>query len=235
MKLHITAALVISSILFNSCGGTAETVSTEKPSAQPTINNALEWSTSSMEARFVYEQNIRIALEKINMMMDRGESMGKGLFVDAAFLLFNQSQVYEFFKTTGKAGSEFNIHELGEFCRLQFEPSMIQLLQRANEAGMSIYLMASEEEVSNIFIGLNSENIMVQSCVLKYSAKYGKYAENMTLAELNEEGRIGLVLTTSLGEITSMQGELPIAGRSISDLYKTLGEKLILFPNPAFN
>ena len=76
---------------------------------------------------------------------------------------------------------------------------------------------------------------MAQSCMMKHGVKYGRYATNLTLSELNEEGRIGLIITTSLGEIQSIQGELPIAGRSTSELYKTIGDKLLLFPNPAFN
>ena len=236
MKPQITAAIIISAFLISSCGGSSKVANVEK--TVPTVlaqNTALEWANSSMEAHFIYEQNVGIAMDIIHTMMDRGESVGKGLFIDAAFLLFDQTKVYEFFKSTGRAGSEFRIREMGEYCRMQFEPSMIELMKRANEAGMSIYLMAPEEEITDIFTGLNSQNIMAQSCMMKHGVKYGRYATNLTLSELNEEGRIGLIITTSLGEIQSIQGELPIAGRSTSELYKTIGDKLLLFPNPAFN
>ena len=63
----------------------------------------------------------------------------------------------------------------------------------------------------------------------------GSKAQNITLTELKNENRIGMILTTSLGEASGFTGMTDAMSDSVIELYKKVADKLILFPNPAFN
>jgi hypothetical protein len=64
---------------------------------------------------------------------------------------------------------------------------------------------------------------------------YGKTAENNTLVESYEANRVGLVLTTSLGESNLIRGMKDDFQENSSKLFDYFGDKIIVFPNPAFN
>ena len=64
---------------------------------------------------------------------------------------------------------------------------------------------------------------------------YGKTSENNTLVESHESDRVALVLTTSLGESNLIRGMKDDFQQNSSKLFDYFGDKIIVFPNPAFN
>ncbi len=98
MKLHITAALTISALALASCGTQKEAAEAAAPApVVKEVNEALNWSVKNAEARYLYSQNMRLAADKVQDLMNKGESVGKAVFIDATFLLFNQNMTYEYF------------------------------------------------------------------------------------------------------------------------------------------
>ena len=53
--------------------------------------------------------------------------------------------------------------------------------------------------------------------------------------EYYEANRVGLVLTTSLGESNLIRGMKDDFQENSSKLFDYFGDKIIVFPNPAFN
>ena len=123
MKLHITAALTISALALASCGTQKEAAEAAAPApVVKEVNEALNWSVKNAEARYLYNQNMRLAADKVQDLMNKGESVGKAVFIDATFLLFNQNMTYEYFANFGTINDEFNVGELRGYCRNQYEP-----------------------------------------------------------------------------------------------------------------
>lgn len=236
MKLHITAALTISALALASCGTQKEAAEAAAPApVVKEVNEALNWSVKNSEARYLYNQNMRLAAEKVQDLMNKGESVGKAVFIDATFLLFNQNMTYEYFANFGTINDEFNVGELRGYCRNQYEPQAIEFIRMCAEAGMEIILMAPEKDAIEIMQDLQKQNFQVFASMMTSQPQYGKYAENITLREYAAGNRVALVLTSSLGEASEFTMSRGPKGFELNEMYKAFGDQLILFPNPAFN
>jgi predicted secreted acid phosphatase len=236
MKLHITAALTISALALASCGTQKEAAEAAAPApVVKEVNEALNWSVKNAEARYLYNQNMRLAADKVQDLMNKGESVGKAVFIDATFLLFNQNMTYEYFANFGTINDEFNVGELRGYCRNQYEPQAIEFIRMCAEAGMEIILMAPEKDAIEIMQDLQQQNFQVFASMMTSQPQYGKYAENITLREYAAGNRVALVLTSSLGEASEFTMSRGPKGFELNEMYKAFGDQLILFPNPAFN
>ncbi len=236
MKRHITAALTISALALASCGTQKEAAEAAAPApVVKEVNEALNWSVKTAEARYLYSQNMRMATDRVRSMMNRGESLGQAVFIDVAFLLFNQNMTYEYFVNFGTINDEFNVGELRGYCRNQYEPQAIEFIRMCAEAGMEIILMAPEKDAIEIMQDLQKQNFQVFASMMTSQPQYGKYAENITLREYAAGNRVALVLTSSLGEASEFTMSRGPKGFELNEMFKAFGDQLILFPNPAFN
>ena len=236
MKLHITAALTISALALASCGTQKEAAEAAAPApVVKEVNEALNWSAKNAEARYLYSQNMRMATDRVRSMMNRGESLGQAVFIDATFLLFNQNMTYEYFANFGSVSDEFNIGELRGYCRNQYEPAAIEFIRMCGEAGMEVILMSPEKEAMDIIQDLQKQNLQVFPSMMTSQPQYGKYAENITMREYAAGNRVALVLTSSLGEASELTLSRGPKGFELNEMHKAFGDRLILFPNPAFN
>jgi len=234
MKKHIIALLAISLLGSASCGTQKEAVKTTAPVVKE-VNEALNWSAKKAEARYLYSQNMRMATDRVRSIMDRGESIGQAVFIDAAFLLFNQNMTYEYFANFGQVSDEFYIGELRGYCRNQYEPAAIELIRMCRESGMEVILMTPEKDAMDIMEDLQKQDLQVFPSMMTSQPQYGKYAENITLREYASGNRVALVLTSSLGEASELTLVHGPKGFELNEMYKAFGDRLILFPNPAFN
>jgi hypothetical protein len=157
------------------------------------------------------------------------------VFIEPTFLLFNQNMTYEYFANFGSINDEFNVGELRGYCRNQYEPQAIEFIRMCAEAGMEINLMAPEKEAIEIMQDLQKQNFQVFPSMMTSQPQYGKYAENITLREYAAGNRVALVLTSSLGEASEFTLSRGPKGFELNEMFKTFGDRLILFPNPAFN
>jgi predicted secreted acid phosphatase len=236
MKRHITAALTISALALASCGTQKEAAEATAPApVVKEVNEALNWSVKNAEARYLYSQNMRLAADKVQDLMNKGESVGKAVFIEPTFLLFNQNMTYEYLANFGSINDEFNIGELRGYCRNQYEPQALEFIRMCAEAGMEIILMAPEKEAIEIMQDLQKQNFQVFPSMMTSQPQYGKYAENITLREYAAGNRVALVLTSSLGEASEFTLSRGPKGFELNEMFKTFGDRLILFPNPAFN
>jgi len=236
MKRHITAALTISALALASCGTQKEVAEATAPApVVKEVNEALNWSVKNAEARYLYSQNMRMATDRVRSMMDRGESVGQAVFIDAAFLLFNQNMTYEYFSNFGSVGDEFYLGELRGYCRNQYEPAAIEFIRMCREAGMEVILMSPEKDAMDIMQDLQKQDLQVFPSMMTSRPQFGKYAENITLREYAAGNRVGLVLTSSLGEASEFTMSRGPKGFELNEMFKAFGDRLILFPNPAFN
>ena len=236
MKQHITAALTISALALASCGTQKEVAEAATPApVVKEVNEALNWSVKNAEARYLYSQNMRLAADKVQDLMNKGESVGKGVFIEPTFLLFNQNMTYEYFANFGSINDEFNVGELRGYCRNQYEPQALEFIRMCAEAGMEIILMAPEKEAIEIMQDLQKQNFQVFPSMMTSQPQYGKYAENITLREYAAGNRVALVLTSSLGEASEVTLSRGPKGFELNEMFKTFGDRLILVPNPAFN
>ena len=236
MKLHITAALTISALALASCGTQKEAAEAAAPAPViKEVNEALNWSVKNAEARYLYSQNMRLAADKVEDLMNKGESVGKAVFIEPTFLLFNQNMTYEYFANFGSINDEFNVGELRGYCRNQYEPQALEFIRMCAEAGMEIILMAPEKEAIEIMQDLQKQNFQVFPSMMTSQPQYGKYAENITLREYAAGNRVALVLTSSLGEASEFTLSRGPKGFELNEMFKTFGDRLILFPTPAFN
>jgi predicted secreted acid phosphatase len=236
MKRHITAALTISALALASCGTQKEAAEAAAPApVVKEVNEALNWSVKNAEARYLYSQNMRLAAYKVHDLMNKGESVGKAVFIEPTFLLFNQNMTYEYFANFGSINDEFNIGELRGYCRNQYEPQALEFIRMCSEAGMEVILMAPEKEAIEIMQDLQKQNFQVFASMMTSQPQYGKYAENITLREYAAGNRVALVLTSSLGEASEFTMSRGPKGFELNEIFKAFGDRLILFPNPAFN
>ncbi|MEL0335173.1 MAG: hypothetical protein VW980_05200, partial [Flavobacteriales bacterium] len=175
MKRHITAALTISALALASCGTQKEVAEATAPApVVKEVNEALNWSVKNSEARYLYNQNMRLAADKVQDLMNKGESVGKAVFIDATFLLFNQNMTYEYFANFGTINDEFNVGELRGYCRNQYEPQAIEFIRMCAEAGMEIILMAPEKDAIEIMQDLQKQNFQVFASMMTSQPQYGK-------------------------------------------------------------
>jgi len=236
MKQHITAALTISALALASCGTQKEAAEAAAPApVVKEVNEALNWSVKNAEARYLYSQNMKVAADKVQHLMNKGESVGKAVFIEPTFLLFNQNMTYEYFANFGSINDEFNIGELRGYCRNQYEPQALEFIRMCSEAGMEVILMAPEKEAIEIMQDLQKQNFQVFASMMTSQPQYGKYAENITLREYAAGNRVALVLTSSLGEASEFTMSRGPKGFELNEIFKAFGDRLILFPNPAFN
>lgn len=236
MKRHITAVLTISALALASCGTQKEAAEATAPDpVVKEVNEALNWSVKNAEARYLYSQNMRLAADKVQDLMNKGESVGKAVFIEPTFLLFNQNMTYEYFANFGSINDEFNVGELRGYCRNQYEPQALEFIRMCAEAGLEIILMAPEKEAIEIMQDLQKQNFQVFPSMMTSQPQYGKYAENITLREYAAGNRVALVLTSSLGEASEFTLSRGPKGFELNEMFKTFGDRLILFPNPAFN
>lgn len=236
MKRHITAALTISALALASCGTQKEAAEAATPApVVKEVNEALNWSVKNAEARYLYSQNMRLAADKVQDLMNKGESVGKAVFIEPTFLLFNQNMTYEYFANFGSINDEFNVGELRGYCRNQYQPEAVELIRMCAEAGMEIILMAPEKDAVEIMQDLQKQNFQVFASMMTGQPQYGKYAENITLREYAAGNRVALVLTSSLGEASEFTMSRGPKGFELNEMFKAFGDRLILFPNPAFN
>ena len=236
MKRHITAVLTISALALASCGTQKEAAEAAAPAPLvKEVNEALNWSVKNAEARYLYSQNMRMATDRVRSMMDRGESVGQAVFIDAAFLLFNQNMTYEYFSNFGSVGDEFYVGELRGYCRNQYEPAAIEFIRMCREAGMEVILMSPEKDAMDIMQDLQKQDLQVFPSMMTSQPQYGKYAENITMREYAAGNRVALVLTSSLGEASELTLSRGPKGFELNEMHKAFGDRLILFPNPAFN
>jgi len=236
MKLHITAALTISALALASCGTQKEAAEAAAPApVVKEVNEALNWSVKNTEARYLYTQNMRLAADKVQDLMNKGESVGKAVFIEPTFLLFNQNMTYEYFANFGSINDEFYVGELRGYCRNQYEPAAIEFIRMCREAGMEVILMSPEKDAMDIMQDLQKQDLQVFPSMMTSRPQYGKYAENNTLREYAQGNRVALVLTSSLGEASELTLSHGPKGFELSEIHKAFGDRLILFPNPAFN
>jgi len=236
MKRHITAALTISALALASCGTQKEAAEAAAPApVVKEVNEALNWSVKNAEARYLYSQNMKVAADKVQNLMNKGESVGKAVFIEPTFLLFNQNMTYEYFANFGSINDEFNIGELRGYCRNQYEPQALEFIRMCSEAGMEVILMAPEKDAIEIMQDLQKQNFQVFASMMTSQPQYGKYAENITLREYAAGNRVALVLTSSLGEASEFTMSRGPKGFELNEMHKSFGDRLILFPNPAFN
>jgi len=186
MKRHITAALTISALALASCGTQKEAAEAAAPApVAKEVNEALNWSVKNAEARYLYSQNMRLAADKVQDLMNKGEA--------------------------------------------------VELIRMCAEAGMEIILMAPEKDAVEIMQDLQKQNFQVFASMMTSQPQYGKYAENITLREYAAGNRVALVLTSSLGEASEFTMSRGPKGFELNEMFKAFGDRLILFPNPAFN
>lgn len=236
MKRHITAVLTISALALASCGTQKEAAEAAAPApVVKEVNEALNWSVNNAEARYLYSQNMKVAADKVQNLMNKGESVGKAVFIEPTFLLFNQNMTYEYFANFGSINDEFNVGELRGYCRNQYEPQALEFIRMCAEAGMEVILMAPEKDAIEIMQDLQKQNFQVFASMMTSQPQYGKYAENITLREYAAGNRVALVLTSSLGEASEFTMSRGPKGFELNEMHKSFGDRLILFPNPAFN
>jgi len=236
MKLHITGVLTISALALASCGTQKVVMETTAPKDEKKVlNEAQSWATNSKEARFIYYQNLKSAEYKVQRLMNEGLSERKAVFIDPTFLLFNQNKTYEYLTSFEDLDGQFNIGELRGYCKNQYSAQVIELLRLCNEAGMEVILMIPEQDAMEILDDLQKNNIQAVGSIMHTEPIPGRFAENITLREYAATGRVGLILTSSLGEAsdyTMSKGEKVIDDSSV---FESFGDKIILFSNPAVN
>jgi hypothetical protein len=229
MKKIITAALAISALALTSCIGTAKkVVATTK--VKP-VNTAFEWSKRG-EFAYLYLQAFDLAESKLDAISSEED---QAVCIDAPFLLIDPLATTRFFTEVVEPGTAFGIDELTEFSKNAYSERGIAFLRACSKKGLIVYLLAPEKQVKGIIADLLSMHIEVMSCMIEGEITPGSKAQNITLTELKNENRIGMILTTSLGEASGFTGMTDAMSDSVIELYKKVADKLILFPNPAFN
>ena len=234
MKKIITAALAISALALTSCVGSAKAVvsTTEVVTKIKPVNTAFEWSKGG-EFAYLYLQTFDLAESKLDAVASKG--MGQAIFIDAPFLLIDPVATTRFFTDVIEPGTAFRINELAGFSKNTYSERGIAFLRACSERGLMIYILANEKEITGIIQDLSRMQIEVMPCMIEGEIIPGSMAQNMTLMELKNGNRLGMILTTSLGEASGFTGMTDAMRESASQLYQEVADKLILFPNPAFN
>jgi predicted secreted acid phosphatase len=101
--------------------------------------------------------------------------------------------------------------------------------------GVEVVFMAPEMELDATMADLQKLGFNSTGAMMDEFPHYGKTSSNMTLMEYKSGNRVVMVLSTSLGEASSMTGVKYATGNTVDDLFEAFGDKLILFPNPASN
>ena len=227
MNRHITALLANSATILTSCSlgesalhGTSE------------LDSSFEWRSSN-EFGFIYKQNFKYA--EFLIEKQRGNvTAGGSVFIDVPFILFSQESINDYYKDIA-GGKKLKLQKVSALESMKFSSDALSFLQACQNADFQIVLMASEQESAAVIKALEKHEIMAAPSMVGDHLIYGKTAENNTLVESYETNRVALVLTTSLGEsnlIRSMEDDFQ---ENSSKLFDYFGDKIIVFPNPAFN
>ena len=230
MKKHIIALLAISTLGLASCGTQKEAVA-DVPPPPPPVNPALEWRKSS-EFDYIYKQTFNYASEMLQRKM--GTKDGIAVFIDVPFLLFDQDVLNQYIESVAKE-DELRLEEVEGFSKYRYNEYALNFLRMCQDAGVQVYLMANERDVSGTIEDLAKKNINVFPSMYEGRHEYGQAGTNITMMEMTQSNRIALVLTTALGEANSLTGMGRAVNENMDELIRVHGDKLILFPNPAFN
>ena len=236
MRLPIIAALSISVLTLFSCGG-AKPASTEaivEVASEKPRNTALEWSAANSDARYIHRQLFALATQRLSSIMNTGR-LSQAVFIDASFLLLPQDATFPFFSEMRSPKDGFRPQELFEFARFEFDPVAMEFIRFCYESGVEIILTSTEMDSRAIIEELMKKNYMVQGSNIEGEPRYGRYSNNITLNEYAQQDRLALLLTTSLGEATSITSMGNPKSSEVDEVFKRFGSKVILFPNPTFN
>ena len=231
MKKHIIALLAISALGLASCGTQKEAVA-DIPPPPPPINPAMEWRKSS-EFEYINKQTFNYAADMLQRKLG-SIKQGPVVFIDVPFLLLDQNTMNRYYDQSENP-RELRIREAQEVSRFDYNLDALNFLRLCQESGIEVFLMAPEQEVLPTIEDLAKKNIVVSPSMFDGTPEYGRIGRNVTMMEMTESGRIALILTTSLGEATSLTGMGRAVNENIDELMRVHGDKLILFPNPAFN
>ena len=227
MNRHITVLLAISSTILTSCS--------LKESALKGItelNSSFEWRSSD-EFKFIYKQNFKYA--EFLIEKQRGNFTAGGIvFIDVPFILLSQESVNEYYKDIA-GGKKLKLQKVSSLESMKFDSDALKFLQACQNIDLQIVLLAGEQESKPIIKGLEKFGITAAPSMVGDYLVYGKTSENNTLVESHESDRVALVLTTSLGESNLIRGMKDDFQQNSSKLFDYFGDKIIVFPNPAFN
>lgn len=229
MKRHITAVLTISSIILASCGGSKELPIVDD-SIEPRNKINLDWQTNNAEYRYIYEQSFKLAQSKLR----NSQTPVRTVFIDVAFLLYDQNLTYSYLSQL-KDPEELNLIELNDFCKGKLEPTALNFLRQCQADNIEIILLSPENQSEGILSILTNEGVVALPSMMEEEIIYGRNANNFTLNQYFMEQRLGMVLTTSIGELRSIFPTDRDNHLVLSEIEKAFGDQLILFPNPAFN
>lgn len=232
MKKHIIALLAISAVTLASCGGPKEMVVAEEVVQEKPVNEALEWRKKSEDA-YIRLQTYEIA--RIRLENNAKRIQNPVVFIDVPFLMVDAESVTKYFDEQRQAGEPFGLDGLRGYARNRYNQEAVDFLRFCEKNGAEVYLMANERESAGVIEDLAKLDLVVQPSMIDAESQYGKFSENMTMVEFKDAGRIALVVSTSLGEASSLTGMGTAEGENMSELYSVLGDRLVLFPNPAFN
>ena len=231
MKKHIIALLAISALGLASCGTQKEAVA-DIPPPPPPINPAMEWRKSS-EFEYINKQTFNYAADMLQRKLGTIKQ-GPVVFIDVPFLLLDQNTMNRYYDESENP-RELRIREAQEVSRFDYNLDALNFLRLCQESGVEVILMAPEKEVLPTIEDLAKKNIIVLPSLFDGTPEYGRIGRNVTMMEMTESGRIALILTTSLGEATTLTGMGRAINENMDELMRVHGDKLILFPNPAFN
>jgi hypothetical protein len=232
MKKHIIALLAISAIGLASCGTQKEAVADIPPPPPPVVNPALEWRKSS-EFDYIMKQTFRYAAEQLQRKMGQIKE-APAVFIDVPFLLYDKNIMTQYFDQMGTL-EDFRAAEAEGASKYSYNQDALDFLRMCQDVGAQIFLMADEKEILGTIENLAQQNIVVMPSMFENAPRYGKYARNISMMEMAESNRIALILTTSLGEATSLTGMGQAKNENMDEIMRVHGNKIILFPNPAFN
>jgi predicted secreted acid phosphatase len=231
MKKHIIALLAISTLALASCGTQKEAVA-DVPPPPPPVNPALEWRKSS-EFEYINMQTFKFAANQLQMRLGNMKQ-APVVFIDVPFLLLDQD-VFSNYLDNVELEDGLRLDEVEGFSKYRYNPVAIDFLRMCQDAGVQVYLMADEREILGTIEDLATKNLIALPSMFDGRTRYGQYGRNITMIEMAESNRIALILTTSLGEVSSLTGMGRAINENMEELYRVHGDKLIVFPNPAFN
>jgi hypothetical protein len=231
MKKHIIALLAISALGLASCGTQKEAVA-DVPPPPPPVNPALEWRKTS-EFEYINMQTFKFAANQLQMRLGNMKQ-APVVFIDVPFLLLDQD-VFSNYLDNVELEDGLRLDEVEGFSKYRYNPVAIDFLRMCQDAGVQVYLMADEREILGTIEDLATKNLIALPSMFDGRTRYGQYGRNITMIEMAESNRIALILTTSLGEVSSLTGMGRAVNENMEELYRVHGDKLIVFPNPAFN
>lgn len=227
MNRHITVLIAISSTIFTSCS-----LEDSALKEAALLNSSFEWRSSD-EFKFIYKQNFKYA--EFLIEKQRGNFTAGGIvFIDVPFILLSQESVNEYYKDIA-GGKKLKLQKVSSLESMKFDSDALKFLQACQNIDLQIVLLAGEQESKPIIKGLEKFGIMATPSMVGDYLVYGKTSENNTLVESHESNRVALVLTTSLGESNLIRGMKDDFQENSGKLFDHFGDKIIVFPNPAFN